>query len=141
MIIQIIDIYRVSALEPERHPPIARDRYRKMAFPGAFERVQSKAGQVHSFCSATPVQHGQNTRQLGGVFRRDFRRAPAFIKRLQAAMAERFDHSFIVWCQSTVVNNVDLKCSGAMRAGGGAGVGSPMGSGPSPNQPRRPPLG
>ncbi len=90
MIIQIIDIYRVSALEPKRHPPIAR--HRKMALPGTFERVQSKAGQVHSFCSATPVQHRQNTRQLGGVFRRDFRRAPAFIKRLQAAMAERFDH-------------------------------------------------
>jgi len=44
MIIQIVDIYRVPALEPKCHPPIARNRNRMMALQTAFERVQSKAG-------------------------------------------------------------------------------------------------
>ncbi len=44
MIIQIIDIYDVTALEPKSHPPITRNRNRMMALQTAFERVQLKAG-------------------------------------------------------------------------------------------------
>ena len=79
MIIQIVDIYRVPALEPKRYPPIARNRNRMMALQTAFERVQSKAGQVHSFGPATSVQCGQDTRKLCDVARRDLRRASALI--------------------------------------------------------------
>ena len=79
MIIQIIDIYRVPVLEPKCHPPIARNRNRMMALQTAFERVQSKAGQVHSFGPATSVQCGQDTLKFCDVARRDLRRASAFI--------------------------------------------------------------
>ena len=81
MIIQIIDIYRVPALEPKYYPPIARNRDRIMTFQTAFELVQSKAGQVHSLKPAGSVQCGQDTRQFCDVAQRDFRRASAFIKR------------------------------------------------------------
>jgi hypothetical protein len=46
-----------------------------MAFQAAFQGVQSKAGQVHSFGSATSVQGGQDTLEFGDVARRDLRRA------------------------------------------------------------------
>ena len=105
MIIHIIDIYRVPALEPKCHPPVARDRDRKMALHVALEPVQPKAGQVHSFRPATSVQCRQDTRKLCDVARRDLRRASVFIKRFQAAMVERFDHFSSVLCQSTIVNN------------------------------------
>ena len=106
MIIQIIDIYRVPALEPKYHPPIARDRDRIMTFQTAFEPVQSKAGQVHSLRPSASVQCGQDTRQLCDVARRDFRRASAFIKRFQAAMTERFNHLASVQCRSTNVKSL-----------------------------------
>lgn len=44
MIIQIIDIYDVTVLEPKSHPPATRDRNCMMALQTAFERVQSKTG-------------------------------------------------------------------------------------------------
>ena len=104
MIIQIIDLDGVSVLEPKRYPPVARDRDRKMALHAALERVQPKAGQIHSFRPATSVQRGQDSRQLRDVARRNLGRAAALVKRLQAAMTERFDHAPSVRCLSTVVN-------------------------------------
>ena len=79
MIIQIIDICRVTALEPKCHPPITRDRDSKMTFPAAFERELLKAGQVHSFGPATAVQGGQDTPEFRDVARRDFRCATTLI--------------------------------------------------------------
>ena len=108
MIIHIIDIYGVPALEPKCHPPIARNRDRKMALHVALEPVQPKAGQVYSFRPATSVQYRQDTRQLCDMARRDLRRASVFIKRFQAAMAERFDHFSSVRCRSTDVNSLLL---------------------------------
>jgi hypothetical protein len=88
MIIQIIDLYGVTLLEPKCHSPIARDRDSIMSLQSALERVQSKAGQVHAFRSATPVQRRQDTCQFRDMSRRDMRRAPTLVKRLQAAMPE-----------------------------------------------------
>ena len=106
MIIHIIDIYGVPALEPKCHPPIARDRDRKMALHIALEPVQSKAGQVHSLRPAASVHCRQDSCQLCDMARRDLRRASVFIKRFQAAMAERFNHSTSVQCRSTNVNSL-----------------------------------
>ncbi len=81
MIIQIIDIYSVTILEPKRHPPITRNRDRILILQATFEPVQLKAGQVHSIRPATPVQGSQDTLKLCDMARRDFRQASAFIKR------------------------------------------------------------
>ena len=105
MIIQIGDLDGVTVLEPKRYPPVARDRDREMALQAALERVQSKPGQTHSLRPATPVQRRQDSRQLRDVARRNLGRAAALVKRLQAAMTERFDHVPYVRCLSTVVNS------------------------------------
>ena len=67
VIIQIIDIYGVTMLEPERHPPVARDRHREMACEGALERVRAEAGQIHAFGSGTAIQSGQDAHQFCDV--------------------------------------------------------------------------
>ncbi len=82
MIIQIIDLDGVSVHEPERYPPVARDRDRKMALQAALECVQSKAGQTHSVRPATPVQHREDSRQLRDVARGNLGWASALVKRL-----------------------------------------------------------
>ena len=104
MIVQIVDVHGVSVLETKRHPPVAGDRNRVMAPKGALQRMQSKAGQIHAPGSAAPVQRRQDAPQLGNVVRRDSRRAPGLVKRLQATVTKRFDHPPIVWCRLTVVN-------------------------------------
>ncbi len=83
MIIQIIDLDGVSVLEPKRHPPVARDRDRKMALQAALERVQSKTGQTHSVRPAIPVQRREDSRQLRDVARRNLGWASAVVKRLK----------------------------------------------------------
>ena len=105
MIIQIIDIYGAPVLEPKCHPPIARNRDRVMALSTAFERVQSKAGYVHSLRPTTSVQCGQDTLELRDVAGRNLRRASAFMECFQATMTERSDHTCSVQCRSTTVNN------------------------------------
>ena len=58
MIIQIVNIYCVSILEPKCHPPIARHGDRMMTFHTSFERMQPKTGKIHSFGTLTSVQCG-----------------------------------------------------------------------------------
>ena len=50
-----------------------------MTFPAAFERVQLKAGQIHSFGPATAVQGGQDAPEFCDAAGRDFRRATTLI--------------------------------------------------------------
>jgi len=91
MIIQIIGIYGAPVLEAKYHPPIARNRDRAIVPSAAFERVQPKAGYVHSLRPATAVQCGQDTLKLRDVARSDLCRLPAFIQRFQAAVTKRLD--------------------------------------------------
>ena len=79
MIIQIVGIYGVSILEPKCHPPIARHGDCIMTFHAAFERMQSKAGKVHSFRAVTSVQCGQYTPKFSNVVRRDLCQSPTLI--------------------------------------------------------------
>ncbi len=79
MIVQIVGIYGVPILEPKCHPPIARHGDRVMTFHTAFERMQSKAGKVHSFRTVTSVQCGQNTPKFHDMALRDLCRSLTFI--------------------------------------------------------------
>ena len=71
MIIQIVSIYGLSILEPKCHPPIARHGDCIMTFHAAFERMQSKAGKIHSFRTVTSVQGGQDTPKFSDMVRRN----------------------------------------------------------------------
>ena len=48
-------------------------------FHMAFERMQSKAGKVHSFRTVTSVQCGQDAPKFRDMVRRDLRRSLALI--------------------------------------------------------------
>ena len=50
-----------------------------MPFHAAFERMQLKAGKVHSFRTITSVQCGQDTPKFRDMARCDLRRSPTHI--------------------------------------------------------------
>ena len=79
MIIQIVGIYGVPILEPKCHSPSARHRDSIMTFHAAFERMQSKAGKIHSLRTVTSVQRGQDTPKFSDMTRRDLCRSPTLI--------------------------------------------------------------
>ena len=50
-----------------------------ITFHAAFERMQSKAGKVHSFRTVASVQCGQDALKFGNRVRRDLRKSPTLI--------------------------------------------------------------
>ena len=75
-----------------------------MTVQAAFEGMQPKAGKIHPYWAAAPVQRCQDTQEFRRVSRCHPRGASFLIQLFQAAVPKRFDHRQSVWCLSTVVN-------------------------------------
>ncbi len=59
VIVNQINVQRISALKAEDHAPIGPDSHSPETFEAAFEAVQPKAGQIHVFRLAGTVQNGE----------------------------------------------------------------------------------
>ena len=75
-----------------------------MTLPAALERMQPKAGKIHTVWATAPIQRCQDTPEFRHVSRCYAGGVSFLIQFFQAAMPKRLDHWQIVWCLSTVVN-------------------------------------
>jgi len=60
MIINIVNVDRITVVEAERYTPIPGDRYCPKASELSFERMKSEAGKVHLIRPAAAVQYREN---------------------------------------------------------------------------------
>ena len=76
-----------------------------MPLHAAFERMEPKAGKIHSVWAAAPIQRCQDTPEFRHVSRCRAGGAFFLTEFFQAAMQKRFDRRQSVWCLSTVFNH------------------------------------
>jgi len=104
MVVHVVDIDCRSVLEPKRHAPVARHRYRVVSFHVALQFVQPQARQVHAFRSPTAIKNCQDVPQLPHMRRSRTPRRSPLVECLQTAMAKRCDHSTTVARRLSVDN-------------------------------------
>ena len=93
MIVEVVDVDRLTLLEPEGDSPIAGHQHRKVTLQLAFERVQPQAREIQILRPAATIQQGQNVSQLLQMLRCYSSRRPTVVERLEPSMLERPDHS------------------------------------------------
>jgi len=74
MLIEIIDVDRISVFKAERYPPVPGYRHGPVASEIATQGVQPEARQVHVFRRAAAIEDSENVAQFLNVLWRD---APA----------------------------------------------------------------
>jgi hypothetical protein len=60
MIVEIVDVNRLTVLEPERNAPIAGDRYGMVSPERAFQGMKPESGEIHILRSPALVEGTEN---------------------------------------------------------------------------------
>jgi hypothetical protein len=70
MIVDVIDVDRMSALEPEGHSPVTGHCDGVMVFQFALQRVKPKPRKIHILRTTASVEHSQDVSEFLDMLRR-----------------------------------------------------------------------
>lgn len=105
MIIDKINVERLSFGKAKNDTPVRPDRYRPKAFQITFELVKTKGRLRYVLDSRRRIEGGQDQAKPPQHILRELAPIVVFIKPVQALVAERLDHQshiYAAFCQMSI---------------------------------------